>query len=306
MSTVDAPPLGLRPRLWPGSRVVVGSAARSLVPGLVDLLRAHVSQVVVIDEDIALPTHFVRRDGRDHVVLDDNPNSRALSKTLDLDALTLTTSCTAGQLVSMGTYVFVVDRLHAHVSSESAADALTGGLERHLAPLPPLPGDGEMCIDAYLLPLDEHRVVVPEIDDGAFEIVKLAHEVALGRLVQTFLDLRAAELGSRGFVVVRLPAMPPIYLQRTTTRAEGWTGTFLSPTQALVAVVENQRLVVLPRFQSEEFPLLYRGVFGTHLARWTTFFESEGFVVKNVDVELLVQQFRPLSRLAVVVPRARQ
>jgi hypothetical protein len=305
MGRVDAPPSGLRPRLWPGERVVVGNAARALVPGLVDLLKSHVSDVVVIDDDIALPTMVVRQDGTDRLMMgvDDAP-SRALSLAVGLDALAIRTECGAGQTLSMGSHVFVAAHLHAHVTSGDVAGALRGGALRQVSSLPPLPSDAELSIDAYLLALDDERVVVPEIDESAFEVVKLAHEVALGRLVQTFLDMRAAELDAMGLVVVRLPAMPPIYLQRTTTRAEGWTGTFLTPTQALVAVVEEKRLVVLPRFQSEPFPLLYRGVFGRHLARWTTFFESEGYVVKTIDAELLVQKFRPLNRLAVVVPRS--
>jgi len=299
----DARPLGQRSRLARGARVVVDAEARALVPGLVDALRSLASDVAIVDDGRALDAVIVDGPSGPGVVVDDvgdAASENAGAAVLSLPVLGRATGV-SGRFVTGGADVFCVAD-PARPPVDEALRALVAPSPRALVELPAMPGDRARRADAIVLPRDGAHVVVPEVDEGAFEVVKLPHEVALGRLVQTFLDVRAAALASRGLTVSRLPTMPPVYLEKDADRAEGWVGTWLSPTQALTGSVGDKPFAILPRFMSEEFPRLYRGVYGTHLARWSAFFAREGFTVHTVDVELLVRSFRPLCRLARVLP----
>lgn len=296
-----ARPLGQRSRLARGARVVVDAEARALVPGLVDVLRTLSATVEVVDDARALDAVIVDGSDGPGVVLDAADD--AGDETAAVAGLPVVgrSAGVSGRFVTGGADVFCVDD-PARPVVDDALRSLVSPPPRAIVELPPMPGDHARRADAIVLPRDATHVVVPEVDEDAFEVVKLAHEVALGRLVQTFLDLQAAALAARGLAVSRLPTMPPIYLEKDLERPEGWAGIWLSPTQALTGCVEDRPFAILPRFLSEEFPRLYRGVYGTHLARWSSFFAREGFAVHTVDVELLVRSFRPLCRLARVLP----
>lgn len=148
--------------------------------------------------------------------------------------------------------------------------------------LPPMPGDASPHLSAWLLPLDG-GLVVPEIDQAAFDAIGLLHELALGRLVQTFLDVQAAELEAKGFVVERLPMMPPTHLVRDEQRGESWVGRCASPTTSVLLEVDGRRMAFLPRPSAEEFPESYRAVLHDAIEAWRAGFERHRYEVVFVD-----------------------
>lgn len=170
--------------------------------------------------------------------------------------------------------------------------------------LPLMPGDAAAQVTSWLLPLGD-VLVVPEIGQEAFEVIGLVHEVALGRLVQTFLDVRAAELQRRGFCVERLPMMPPTHLVRAPHREESWVGACSSPTSAVLLDIEGRRTALLPRASAAGFPDGYRAVLTRALEVWRARFTRAGFDVVFIDDGEVKERGGSLRRLVATFPSPR-
>lgn len=150
--------------------------------------------------------------------------------------------------------------------------------------VPAMPGDAAAHVSSWLLSFDD-GLIVPEIDQAAFDAIGLVHEVALGRLVQTFLDVQAAELEKRGFAVERVPMMPPTHLVRAQHRGESWVGRCSSPTNGVLLDAFGKRTAYLPRPSSEGFPEGYQEVLAHALDAWRARFTRAGYEVVFVDDE---------------------
>lgn len=169
--------------------------------------------------------------------------------------------------------------------------------------VPAMPGDASAQVATWALALGE-RLIVPEIEQAAFDVIGLVHEVALGRLVQTFLDVQAAQLESRGFVVERLPMMPPTDLVRAPHREESWLGAFSSPTSAVLLELHGRRTALLPRPSSAGFSAGYEAVLSRVLEAWQRRFERAGFEVVFVDDTGVKARGGSLRRLVATFPPA--
>lgn len=167
--------------------------------------------------------------------------------------------------------------------------------------VPAMPGDATAHVCSWVLSLEE-ALVVPELDQEAFDAIGLVHEVALGRLVQTFLDVQAAALEERGFVVERLPMMPPTNLVRAQHRDESWLGVCSSPTGGVLLDVDGRRTALLPRPSAEGFPGAYRAALARALDAWRARFERAGFDVVFLDDEGVKARGGSLRRLVATFP----
>jgi hypothetical protein len=166
----------------------------------------------------------------------------------------------------------------AEVVKALLAESL-GRPRRDFSFLPPMPGDEGGHLGSWLLPLADGALLVPELEQSAFDEITLVHEVALGRLVQTFLDVQAAELEQRGRRVERLPMMPPVHLVRALEREESWIGSFSSPTSAVLAESGGRKAAFLPRAATDLFPPGYGDVLTRTHGAWRRFFEGRGYEV---------------------------
>jgi hypothetical protein len=193
----------------------------------------------------------------------------------------------------------------ARLSDElNVADLRAGGRRLVTGPraqdddvsLAPMPGSRDTSARAFVLPLGD-GVLVPELEESAFEAIGLVHERALGRLVQTFLDVQVAELEQAGVDVARLPMMPPVDLERVEERAESWLGTFVSPADALLLTDGARQLAFLPRLDDERFPAAYRDIAAVQRERWSEFFRARGREVVFIDVTALALAGRSLRSL---------
>lgn len=169
--------------------------------------------------------------------------------------------------------------------------------------VPTMPGDAAGQVSTWALSLGD-VLLIPEIDQAAFDVIGLVHEVGLGRLVQTFLDVQAAALQSRGFIVERLPMMPPTDLVRAQHREESWLGACSSPTSAVLLDVGGRRAALLPRPSAEGFSARYRAVLERTLDAWQRRFESAGFEVVFVDDAGVREHRGCLRRLVATFPPA--
>lgn len=148
------------------------------------------------------------------------------------------------------------DTVHSRVSLDGKGWAVEHRAEGAEQPLPPIPGDATARLSTWLRAVPG-ALLVPEIDESGFEVIGLQHELGLGRLVQTFLDVEAARLASRGAVVHRIPMLPPTDLLRDSKRSEAWTGTFVTPTQSLLIQTASGVVVFLPQRPLDRFPATY-------------------------------------------------
>ncbi len=189
-------------------------------------------------------------------------------------------------------------------SSEVVRALLAEGLNRprrdfHFVPT--MPGDADAHAASWLLALDG-KLVVPEIEQAAFDAIGLAHELALGRLVQTFLDVQAAALEAKGFGVERLPMMPPTNLVRAQHRDESWIGRCSSPTGGVLLELCGQRKALLPRPSAEGFPVRYRAALGHALEVWRARFEQSGYEVLFIEDAPLIERGGSLRQLVASFP----
>lgn len=88
---------------------------------------------------------------------------------------------------------------------------LAGALGREVdevVVLPPMPFESTGHVDLFLLPLDDHTVMVPRLQER--ELLRVPEpERSIGRIVGGFLDDQARRLEELGLTVPRWPMMPP-------------------------------------------------------------------------------------------------
>lgn len=173
-----------------------------------------------------------------------------------------------GNLVVAGRWVLVGGDL----LSDNAIDDSTGHLKQsnfrgrspaevvgvlaralHRAPddivvLPPMPGEETGHVDIWVLPLDDHTVVVPEVRDAALLTDEPAVNLRLAVDVQRFLDDQADALRRRGLRVTRLPMVPPLNLP--SVDGEPPDPVFYSPANSLLLDLRHterkRRVAVMP------------------------------------------------------------
>lgn len=148
------------------------------------------------------------------------------------------------------------DTVHSRVAFGDRGWAVAHRAEGAEQPLPAIPGDVTARLSTWLRAVPG-GLLVPEIAEAGFEVIGLQHELGLGRLVQTFLDVEAARLSSRGAVVHRIPMLPPTDLVRDAKRPEAWTATFVTPTQSLLLQTSDGVVAILPQRSLERFPATY-------------------------------------------------
>jgi hypothetical protein len=217
-----------------------------------------------------------------------------------------------GNLVSSGKLVFLTDLIFdqnvedlsephlraAGYRPRSEAEVkrlLAKALERpqhQLVVLPSMPGEDTGHVDMYLLALDEHTMVIPEIRDEALDDEMLSEQTrGFVPAAQRFLEERAAELEALGLEVVRLPMLPPMAM--TEEPAGDGEGTsepgmlVLSPTNALLLPVVGARTVLLPYFDVSEFPLVFRRLDATYRRIWAERFRAHGWIPVTVEATQL-------------------
>lgn len=183
---------------------------------------------------------------------------------------------------------------------EKVAAAL-GCASEQVRLLPPMPGELSGHLTTWLRALPGGRLVVPELTEEAFEEIAYAHEVGIGRLVQTFLDVQSADLEHQGFEVVRLPMLPPVDLDRVD-RPEGWAGRVHSATSAAAFDIGGEKAVFLPTFQTDVFPAGYVALKNRILDEWKAFYEDLGFAAHLVDATGAAQAGGSLPRLVGALP----
>ena len=168
--------------------------------------------------------------------------------------------------------------------------------------LPRMPGEASGHLDVYLLALPRDRVVIPEIPEAALAAIGYAHEVAVGRLVQTFLDERAEALAAQGLLVDRLPMMPPIHLKAARDRPEGWAGVAVSPTNTPLLHIGDKKIAFIPAYPSAGFGEAYRAQAEANMATWSAYFEQLGYSTQLVDATGVVDAGGNLTRVYVAEP----
>lgn len=133
-----------------------------------------------------------------------------------------------GNLLVVGRRIIVSDKLiadnavehdEAHLvrlgyrarSEREVVKLLAKALRREVSDvvvLPPMPYESTEHVDVFLLPLDEHTVMVPRIENRA--VARLRGQARfVAEDIQTFLDEQAATLTELGLTVPRWPMAPP-------------------------------------------------------------------------------------------------
>ena len=151
----------------------------------------------------------------------------------------------------------------------------------------PMPGERTGHLTPIIRPLPDGRIVLPELREDAFDQIGFAHEIGIGRLAQTYLDVQAAELEQLGHRVVRLPMLPPIDLSKTPTRPEGWVGHVHSTAEAALVITNDVQRAYLPSFDDRTFPEGYRKLKAEILEVSQDFYADNGFeplVIDSTDV----------------------
>jgi hypothetical protein len=172
----------------------------------------------------------------------------------------------------------------------------------HIQLIAPMPGERTGHLTPVMRPLPDGRVVVPELTEEAFAQISYAHEIGVGRLVQTYLDVKAAELEGLGRTVVRLPMLPPIDLSRTPERPEGWVGDVHSTAAAALVAVGDVRRAYLPTFDDDAFPPGYKKLKAELLEACHGFYAEAGFEPILVDATAVAREGGSLPRLIGTVP----
>jgi hypothetical protein len=287
------------------ARVFVHPRARRLAGELVSALEASGVEIALgdIEGDDAVWTRDYTpmrpRDGRAPPVAFAPQGERA-QWLRGMGARVVDLPLRAGQLFETDERLFVA----AGVLDEAGRALLGAAFGRptsEVAELEPLPAERTGALDAFLSSLPGGEVVVPELDQSAFDAIGLVHEVALGRLVQTALDVRASDVAPADRSL-RLPMVPPLDLERADDRPESWLGVTYSPTQGVWWTAGDMKVCVLPTFDASRFPEPYRQTRAEYESAWRSAFEERGYEVLFCDAEPAVREGGSLRRLIGFAP----
>lgn len=217
-----------------------------------------------------------------------------------------------GNLVTNGRFVFVTDQildenaeprgerhLLEHGYRARRPDEVLRVLSHYLLRpvddiivLPTMPYEATGHVDLFLLPLDEHTVMVPTIDPEVLHLLTEERVRHIAQVVRVFLDEQATYLGELGLEVVRLPMIPPAIGMYPDGEEEVTDGLFellvFSPANALLANVGGRRHVFLPGFDEvAELPALAKEA-RSYTRRWQEAFRDRGWAPHVVDASALV------------------
>jgi len=274
------------------------------------------------------PIYVRQPDGRivAYRYLAENPNRQAYLPT-GLPTQRLPILHENGNLVVAGRYVFlsevVVDDneqtwTSPHLLREGYRPRTREDLKRLLALrfhrrpdeivfVPPMPYEATGHVDLFLLPLDDHTVVIPQI-----------HEVpdtpfvrsSVSRVVQVFLDEQAEMLASLGLRVLRLPMVAPtVHDTEDVSREprsldEPLDLVVYSPANSLLVNRGGQRHVFVPTFAELALPPLDAPRAAAYVRAWRTAFVAEGWQPQLVDASELAGHLGLLRCVTASVPKS--
>jgi hypothetical protein len=157
--------------------------------------------------------------------------------------------------------------------------------------VPSMPAERTAHADMFLLPLDDHTVVIPEIRDEVFSVVGYAHEQELAKRLRAFLNDTAARM-PEGIVVKRLPMMPGVFLE-PAPRPEGYTALMATPTQSTLFCVDVDGVPTKHAFvptQQYGFGDAYQLMADRYVDEACALFDEFGFSAKRYDAKDLLQK----------------
>lgn len=117
--------------------------------------------------------------------------------------------------------------------------------------LPPLPHEATNHVDLYLMALNDHQVIIPQIEHAAINALNDDQEMLAALDVLAFLDERARQLARLGLEVIRLPMLPPLSLPALDEPDGVFDVVFYSPTNGLLINTGRDAHVMLPHLNPE-------------------------------------------------------
>ncbi len=269
------------------------------------------------------PIYVRRANGRLKLLryLSENPN-RAVYMPLDAeraaielhtgqapDIETLPLLHENGNLVAMGRFIFVTERLleqnaepheEPHLlqagyeprDPDAVLALLAEAFERPVADivvLPRLPGELTGHVDLFLMALDEKTVVVPQIRAEALALGgTVAGEAEMAVAVQRFLDEVADRLDQLELDVVRLPMVAPLYLPAEYEDAgDDWDYVYYSPANSLLVRTGLDARVLVPEVDLGDQSLALSFVERAYEGEWSAVLAAHGWTAVPVEATRL-------------------
>lgn len=227
-----------------------------------------------------------------------------------------------GNLITAGPWVFVSERLIEDNQVIETAQHLTG---RDYAPrtreailsllsmvldvrqdriviLPTLPHEATGHVDLYLMAINDHQVIIPKIVLPLDLLQRNALEKEIAEDVKVFLDERAEQLARLGLEVIRIPQLPPLYLQALDEPEGIFDVVFHSPTNGLLMVQNQNYRVLLPHFEIASFRPELNEINSAYEHYWAQLFQHLGWSVQFAETTTLARYLGLIHCVTATIP----
>lgn len=229
-----------------------------------------------------------------------------------------------GNLVTNGRLVFVSERIFEDNSAAQSDDLLVKAgysprdgdqvvtllakaLERPVDDIiivPRMPGEATGHVDVWMLFVDEHTVVIPEVRPEAQARTETVDDHQLSEEVALFLDTEAGHLRDFGLEVVRLPMIAPITVPALNEPAASglYDTLFVSPANALLLMTDERADIILPSVDVETLLPPVKDLEARYEDEWSEFFDAHGWTPWYTEATELVQYLGLVRCVTAPVP----